>query len=63
MNDKWIKWARDQRAEYERLLAQAEAGKFKTLEDDGSGLLKDSTPEHIARITSAIASLNELIGD
>ena len=61
--EKWIKWARDQRAEYERLLALAETGKFKTSEVDGSGLWKDNTQEHVARIKSAIASLNELIGN
>jgi len=61
MNEKWIRWARSQRAEYERLLALAVSGKFKTSEVDGSGHWKDNTHEHIARIKSAIASLNELI--
>lgn len=63
MNEKWLKWARDQREEYKRLLAQAESGKWKTSKVDGSGHWKDNTHEHIAQIRSAIASLNELIGD
>lgn len=63
MNEKWVKWARDQRDEYERLLALAETGKFRTSEVDSAGRWKDNTRDHIARIKSAIASLNELLGD
>lgn len=61
--DRWIEWARDERERYKRLLALAEFGKFKTSEVDGSGHWKDNTHEHIARIKTAIASLNELIDD
>jgi hypothetical protein len=63
MNDKWIKWARDQRDEYKRLLALAETGKFRTSEVDGSGHWKDNTHEHIARIKATIEALNKLIDD
>ena len=62
-DDKWIKWAKDERERHKGLLALAETGKFRTSEVDGSGHWKDSTHEHIARLKSVIASLNELIRD
>jgi hypothetical protein len=63
MDQKWIEWARDQRAQYKKWLANAESGRFKTQEMDGSGNLKDNTHEYIARLKATIASLDELIGD
>jgi hypothetical protein len=64
MNEKWIKWARDQREQYKKYLALAESGRFKTQErNDGSGILTDNTPEYIARLKATIASLDDLIGD
>ena len=61
--DKWVKWARDQRDQYKNQLANAKAGKFRTSEDNGSGKWKDTTHEHIAYLASAIASLDEIIGE
>jgi hypothetical protein len=63
MNEKWIEWARDQREQYKKWLALAESGRFKTSEIEGSGIWKDNTHEYIARLTEAIASLDDLIGD
>jgi hypothetical protein len=61
--DKWLKWARDERERYKKLLERAQSGKFRTSEIDGSGVSKDNTHEHIAHLKSAIDALNELIGD
>ena len=63
MNEKWIKWAHGQIDQYKKYLANAESGRFKTSEIDGSGNVKDNTPEYIARLKATIASLEELIGD
>jgi predicted PurR-regulated permease PerM len=61
--DKWVQWARDQRGQSQRQLADAEAERFRIAEKDDAGKWKDAAREHIARLTSAIASLNEIIGD
>jgi hypothetical protein len=61
--DKWLKWARDERERYKSMLERAEAGCFKISEMDGYGTWKDNTHQHIVAHKSAIASLNDLIGD
>jgi hypothetical protein len=62
-DDKWIKWAKDERERHKKLLALAESGKFKTSTVDGSGHWKDNTFEQIAILKSVIATMTKLIGD
>jgi hypothetical protein len=61
--DKWVHWACEERDWYRKQLANAKARKFRTSEDDGLGNWKDTTAEHIARLESVIASLDEMIGE
>jgi len=61
--DKWVEWARVQRDQLQRQLDDAQAGNFRVAEKDGVGKWNDVTNEHIARLASAIRSLNEILGE